>query len=87
MAKYTQKAQVLFTERQYQGLQEIAEEEGKPLGTLLRQAAEEVYLRRKRSRDKAQAVTELLALKETEVPEDYQNWEQTYQREKYGGHG
>lgn len=87
MPKYTKKAQVLFTEQQYRDLQEIAEQEHKPLGTLLREAAEQVYLKKKRAREKAQAVKELLSLKETDVPEDYQEWEQKYLEEKYSGHG
>ena len=87
MPKYTKKAQVLFTEQQYVDLLEIADQEGKPLGTLLREAAEQVLLKRKRARDKAEAVKELLSLKETDVPRDYQEWERRYLEGKYAGHG
>lgn len=87
MPRYTKKAQVLFTEQQYLDLQEIAEQEHKPLGTLLREAAEQVYLKKKRVREKVQAVKELLSLKETDVPENYQEWERQYLEEKYSGHG
>jgi hypothetical protein len=87
MARYTKKAQVLFTDQQYRDLLQIAEQEHRPLGTLLRGAAEQVYLKKKRAREKAQAVKELLSLKETDVPDDYQEWERQYLEEKYSGHG
>jgi len=87
MPKYTKKAQVLFTEQQYLDLLEIAEQEHKPLGTLLREAAEQVYLKQKRAREKAQAVKALLSLKETDVPDDYQAWERHYLKTKYSDHG
>ena len=78
MPKYTRKAQVLFTEAQYRDLLEVAAHEGKRVGALLREAAERVVLRRKRVREKAQAVKELLSLAPTAVPRDYQQWEQQY---------
>lgn len=87
MPKYTRKAQVLFTDQQYRDLLEMAEQAHRPLGSLLREAAERVYLKKKRAREKAQAVKELLSLKETDVPEDYQKWEEQYLEEKYSGHG
>jgi hypothetical protein len=87
MPKYTRKVQVLFTEEQYRDLLEIAEQAHKPLGTLLREAAEQVYLQKKRAHDKKQAVKELLSLKETKVPEDYEVWERQYMEAKYADHG
>ncbi len=87
MPQYTKKAQVLFTEEQYLTLLSIAQQEKKALGTLLREAADLVYLRKKRSRDKARAVRELLSLKPTEVPADYQAWEQDYLDERAARHG
>lgn len=87
MRKYEKKAQVLLTERQYRDLLEIAEQQHKPLGTLLREAAEAVYLKQKHAHDKAQAVRALLALAETEVPAEYQDWERQYLSDKAGGHG
>ena len=68
MRKYTRRAQVLFTEAQYRDLLEVAAHERKPVGTLLREAAERAVLRRKRAREKAQAVKELLSLAPTAVP-------------------
>lgn len=87
MRKYEKKAQVLLTERQYRDLLEIAEQQHKPLGTLLREAAEAVYLKQKHARDKAQAVQALLSLTETQVPVEYQDWERQYLADKAGGHG
>lgn len=86
MRKYEKKAQVLLTERQYRALVEIGAQQHKPLGTLLREAAETVYLTQKYARDKAQAVQALLALAETEVPAEYQDWEQQYLSDKTGDH-
>ncbi len=87
MPQYTKKAQVLFTEEQYLTLLSIAQEKKKALGTLLREAADLVYLTKQRSRDKARAVRELLALKPTEVPADYHEWERDYFDERTTRHG
>lgn len=87
MPKYRKKAQVLFTDQQYRDLLQIADAQHKPLGALLREAAEEVYLKAKRAREKAEAVKALLSLKETEVPEHYEEWERHYLEEKASGHG
>ena len=87
MPRFQRKAQVLFTEDQYTRLLQISRREGKKLGTLLREAAEQVYLRKVRAGEKAQAVRELLALRLTPAPNDYETWEQQYIAEKYSGHG
>ncbi len=87
MPRYQRKAQVLFTEDQYTRLQRIAKGEGKKLGALLRDAAEQVYLRRARTREKAQAVRDLLALGLLPAPDDYEAWEAQYLQQKYGSHG
>lgn len=87
MPKYRKKAQVLFTDQQYRDLVQIADAQHKPLGALLREAAEEVYLKAKRAREKAEAVKVLLSLEETEVPEEYEEWERRYLEEKTSGHG
>ena len=60
MPKYRKKAQVLFTDQQYRDLLQIAEAQHKPLGALLREAAEEVYLKAERACEKAEAVKALL---------------------------
>ena len=87
MPRFQRKAQVPFTEDQYTRLLRISRREGKKLGTLLREAAEQVYLRKVRAGEKAQAVRELLALRLTPAPNDYETWEQQYIAEKYSGHG
>ncbi|MCP3963724.1 MAG: hypothetical protein GY719_38300 [bacterium] len=82
MPQYTRRAQVLFTEEQYHELTTLARESGQALGALLRDAAVEVYLRQRRQRQKAKAVHRLLALKQTEPPADYHEWEQRYLDER-----
>jgi hypothetical protein len=87
MARYTRRAQVLLTEDQYRSLQALSEAEEKPLGVLLREAAEEVYFQEKRRGQKARAARELLALAGTDVPEDYQEWERRYLGQRFETHG
>jgi hypothetical protein len=87
MPRYQRKAQVLFTEDQYARLLQVSRREGKKLGTLLRDAAEQVYLRKARAGEKAQAVRELLALGLTPAPDDYEAWEEQYLQQKYSSHG
>lgn len=82
MGKYVRRAQVRFTEQQYRELLEIAREKHKSLAALLREAAERLYLKGEQSRRKTKALESLLALEETEVAEDYQQWEQQYLDEK-----
>ncbi len=87
MPQYTRKAQVLFTEEQYHELTTLARESGQALGALLRDAAVKVYLQQRRRRQKAEAVHRLLALKQTEPPADYHEWERQYLDERASGHG
>ena len=87
MARYQRKAQVLFTEDQYSRLLQISRRESKKLGALLPDAAEQVYLRRARAHEKAQAARELLELGPMATSDDYETWEEQYLREKYSGHG
>ncbi|HEX5760805.1 MAG TPA: ribbon-helix-helix protein, CopG family [Thermoanaerobaculia bacterium] len=87
MARFTRRAQVLLSEDQYRSLQSLAEAEGKPLGALLREAAEEVYFREEKRNQKARAARQILSLPITDVPEDYQEWERRYLDERSEGHG
>ena len=87
MPQYTRKAQVLFTEEQFRELTTVARERSQALGALLREAAVQVYLRQRRRKQKAEAVHRLLALKQTEPPADYHEWEQQYLDERAGRHG
>ena len=75
---YSKKAQVLLTEQQYDTLIELAQESGKKLGTLIREAIEVVYMEKKRKENTAEAVDRLLSLPKTPVPKDYQQWEKEY---------
>ena len=83
MAKYHKKVQVLLTEKQYQDLEGIASQQKKKLGTLVREAIEEYYLKKKRKKEVAEAVDRLLSLPEVPVPDDYQKWEAEYLAKKY----
>jgi len=83
MPKYLKKVQVLLTEKQYKDLEEIASQQGKKLGTLVREAIEEYHLKKKKEQDIAEGVDQLLSLPEAQVPEDYQKWEKEYLEKKY----
>jgi len=76
-----------LTEVQYRSLQTLAEAEEKPLGALLREAAEELCSREERRGQKARAARQLLALPGTDVPEDYQEWERRYLDQRVETHG
>lgn len=86
MATYTRRAQVLLTDEQYQSLQRLSEKEDKPLGALLREAAEEVYFREEERRRTIRAARALLSLPPSDVPEDYQEWERRYLDERWKDH-
>ena len=83
MAKYLKKVQVLLTEQQLKDLEKIASKNHKKLGTLVREAIEEYYLKKKKQQKIAEAVDRLLSLPEVPVPEDYQKWEAEYLEGKY----
>ena len=83
MAKYLKKVQVLLTEQQLKDLEEIAPKNHKKLGTLVREAIEEYYLKKKKQQKIAEAVDRLLSLPEVPAPEDYQKWEAEYLEGKY----
>jgi metal-responsive CopG/Arc/MetJ family transcriptional regulator len=83
MAKYLKKVQVLLTERQLKDLEEIASKNHKKLSTLVREAIEEYYLKKKKQQDIAEAVDRLLSLPEVPVPE---NWEE-FEKELARAHG
>jgi hypothetical protein len=81
--KYGKKIQVLVTEDQYRELEEIASKDHKKLGTLVREAVVEYHLKTAKKRRIADAVDQLLSLPEVETPQDYQEWEAEYLRNKY----
>ena len=86
MLTYTKRAQVLLTEQQYRDLQEIAKKSQKKISTLIREALEATYLKRRKQQRIRDAVNRLLFLKEVPAPDDYQEWEDEYLRSKYFGH-
>lgn len=83
MAKYAKKIQVLVTEDQYRELEKIASKDHKKLGTLVREAVVEYHLKTAKQRRIAEAVGRLLSVPEVEAPQDYQEWEAEYLRNKY----
>jgi hypothetical protein len=83
MPRYAKKIQVLVTEAQYRELEEMASRGHKKLGTLVREAVVEYHLKKDKRRRVAEAVDRLLSLPEVEAPEDYQEWEAEYLRNKY----
>lgn len=79
---YTRKAQVLLTEEEYKTLEEVSARTRKKLGTLIREAVEKVYVEEKRKEQTATAVDRLLSLPAVPAPDDYQEWEKEYSRQK-----
>jgi hypothetical protein len=83
MQKYSKKIQVLLTEEQFQDLTEIADQKKKKLGVIVREAIEVHYLKKANQRKVSKAVDNLFELPEMPVPENYQDWEAQYQKDKY----
>jgi hypothetical protein len=83
MQKYSKKIQVLLTEEQFQDLIEIAGQKKKKLGVIVREAIEVHYLKKANQRKVSKAVENLLELSEMPAPENYQDWEEQYQKDKY----
>ena len=85
--KYPQRVQVLFTEKQYKTLEEIAARQNKKLGTLIREVVEETYLKEEEKKKVKDAVESLLKLSEespTPAPESWGKWEKEYSKLKSG---
>ena len=82
MPKYQKKIQVLLTEEQFRDLVEIAAQQKKKLGALVREAIEECHLKQVSQRRISNAVDRLLSLPESPVPENYHEWETEYQKNK-----
>lgn len=81
MPKYLKKVQVLLTEKQYKDLEEIASQNKKKLGTLVREAIEEYHLKKKKKQEIAEAVDRLLSLPEVPAPENWEEFEKELARE------
>ena len=85
--KYTQRVQVLFTEKQYKTLAELAARRHKKLGTLIRETVEETYLKEERIKRTKDAIDSILKLAEeahVSPPEDWEKWEEEYTGLKSG---
>ena len=80
MPKYFKKVQVLLTENQYNGLEEIASQRKKKLGTLVREAVEEYHIKKKKEREIAEAADRILSLPEVPIPEDWEEFEKELAR-------
>lgn len=81
MPTYSRKAQVLFTEEQFNELQAISNKKHKKISALIREAVEEVHLKKERSRQVRNAADKLLCLAEknpVDLPFDHKEWEEEY---------
>ena len=87
MSRYTKKVHVALTEEQYRVLADIAAKEHKKIGVVVREALAQTCLRKQRAQEKAEAIRALLSMEATNVPDDYQEWEEEYSRLKWAGHG
>lgn len=70
MAVYTRRVQAVLSEEQYETLSRLAQEQGKPVSALIREAVEQVYLEQADRERRRAALQHLLAL---EAPVD--DWE------------
>ena len=85
--KYTQRVQVLFTEKQYKTLEELAAKQDKKLGTFIREAVEEAYLKEekiKRMKDAVDSLLKLAGESPAPPPESWEKWEKEYSKLKSG---
>jgi hypothetical protein len=74
------KVQVLLTDQQFKGLEEIASRNHKKLGTLVREAIEEYHLKKDKQKKIAEAVDRLLSLPEVLIPENWEDFEKELAR-------
>ena len=86
MTRYTKKIQVLFSEEQFRDLEALASRERKKLGSLVRETVVEYRLKKDKQRRIAEAVDRLLALPETPVPENWEDFENELAK-THGFHG
>lgn len=80
MPKYVKKIQMLVTDDQYRGLEEIAAQQKKKLGTLVREAVVEYHLKNAKQRRIAEAVDRLLSLPEVPAPDNWEDFEKELAR-------
>ena len=79
MGKYTKRAQVLFTEDQFQILEARALYEKIPMGELIRSVVEKEIIGEEKMKQKKNAVQELLAGKyDQDFEYDHEKWKKEY---------
>jgi predicted DNA-binding protein len=76
MARFAKKVQVLLTDEQYQELEELAYQQGKKIGSLVREAIEEHHLRKKREQEIAAAADRILSFPSFTMPESWDELEE-----------
>ncbi|MBI4238133.1 MAG: hypothetical protein HY696_06925 [Deltaproteobacteria bacterium] len=79
--RYAKKAQVLLTVQQFNVLQQVARQQKKKLGTVLREAFARLYVERQRDAEVDSACTRLLQLKAPTT--DWARFEKSYAKRKY----
>ncbi|MFQ5796900.1 MAG: ribbon-helix-helix protein, CopG family [Candidatus Bipolaricaulia bacterium] len=62
MTTYTKRVQAVLTEEQYELLQRLSQEQGKPISVLIREAIEQQYFQKALLERRRQALQRLLAL-------------------------
>ncbi|MCL5994754.1 MAG: ribbon-helix-helix domain-containing protein [Chloroflexi bacterium] len=62
MTVYTRRLQTMLSEEQYEALLKLAEETGKPLSLLIREAVEKVYFERTRREHRRAALKRLVSM-------------------------
>lgn len=62
MPTYTQRVQTVLTEKQFRELERVAEDTGKPISLLVREAVETVYFAPQQEAKRLKALEELLSL-------------------------
>ena len=85
MPTYSRKAQVLFTEEQFNELHAIVNRNNIKFSALIREAVEETYLKKERSRQVRNAADKLLCLAEknpVDIPFNHEEWEEEYSKIK-----
>ena len=70
MAVYTKRVQAVLTDAQFEILSRLAEEQGRPLSHLIREAVEQVYFQKASLQRRREALSSLIAL---DAPVD--DWE------------
>ena len=80
MARFMKKIQVLLTEEQYRGLEDMASKDGRKLGAMVREAVEEYHIKKKREREIQEAADRILSMPSVPVPETWEEMEEELAR-------